>query len=80
MEARYVFLESYLEAEKQKSQLLETKLNSQEERFKALEDIVERVWVIPRDDISLSNKILGTGGWGYVTEATFRDQQVAAKC
>ena len=80
MEARYVFLESYLEAEKQKSQLLETKLNSQEERFKALEDIVERVWVIPRDDISLSNKILGTGGWGYVTEATFRGRQVAAKC
>ena len=80
LEARCVLLESSLEAEKQKSQLLETQCNSQEERLRTLEDTVERVWVIPRDDISLSNKILGTGGWGYVTEATFRGRQVAAKC
>ena len=80
LEARCVLLESSLEAEKQKSQLLETQCNNQEERLRTLEDTVERVWVIPRDDISLSNKILGTGGWGYVTEATFRGRQVAAKC
>ena len=79
-EARYLFLESSLEAEKQKSQLLETKCSSQEERLKTLEDTVERLWIIPRDDVSLSNKILGTGGWGYVTEAIFRGRQVAAKC
>ena len=73
-------LESSLAAEKQKTQSLEAKCNSQEERLRAVEDTVERLWAIPRDEINLSNKILGTGGWGYVTEATFRGRRVAAKC
>ena len=45
-----------------------------------MEDTVERLWAISRDEINLSNKILGTGEWGYVTEATFRGGRVAAKC
>ena len=73
-------LESSLTAEKQKSQSLEAKFNRAEERLKAVEDTVERLWAISRDEIALSNKILGTGGWGYVTEATFRGRHVAAKC
>ena len=73
-------LESSLTAEKQKSQSLEAKFNRAEERLKAVEDTVERLWAISRDEITLSNKILGTGGWGYVTEATFRGRHVAAKC
>ena len=73
-------LESSLAAEKQKSQSLEAKCNSQEGRLRAVEDTVERLWAISRDEINLSNKILGTGGWGYVTEATFRGRRVAAKC
>ena len=73
-------LQSSLAAEKQKSQSLEAKCNSQEERLRTVEDTVERLWAIPRDEINLSNKILGTGGWGYVTEATFRGRRVAAKC
>ena len=51
-----------------------------EERLKRLEDTVERLWAIPRDEVLLSNNILGTGGWGYVTEATYRGRKVAAKC
>ena len=51
-----------------------------EERLKRLEDTVERLWAISRDEVFLSNKILGTGGWGYVTEATYRGRRVAAKC
>ena len=51
-----------------------------EERLQRLEDTVERLWAISRDEILLSNKILGTGGWGYVTEATYRGRRVAAKC
>ena len=51
-----------------------------EERLKRLEDTVERLWAISRDEVLLSNNILGTGGWGYVTEATYRDRRVAAKC
>ena len=51
-----------------------------EERLKAVEDTVERLWAISRDEVFLSNRILGTGGWGYVTEATYRGRRVAAKC
>ena len=50
-----------------------------EERLKRLEDTVERLWAISRDEIILSNNILGTGGWGYVKEATYRGRKVAAK-
>ena len=73
LETRCQSLESSLAAEKQKSQLLE-------ERLRTVEDTVERLWVISRDEINLSNKILDTGGWGYVKEATFRGRRVAAKC
>ena len=73
-------LELSLANEKQKSQSLEAKCVSQEERLKTMEDTVERLWTISRDEINLSNEILGTGGWGYVTEATFRGRRVAAKC
>ena len=80
LETRCQSLETSLAAEKQKSQSLEARCNSQEERLRTVEDTVERLWAIPRDEINLSNKILGTGGWGYVTEATFRGRRVAAKC
>ena len=80
LETRCQSLESSLAAEKQNSQSLEAQCNSQEERLRTVEDTVERLWAIPRDEINLSNKTLGTGGWGYVTEATFRGRRVAAKC
>ena len=79
-ERKSTTLETSLAAEKQKSQSLEAQCNSQEERLRTVEDTVERLWAIPRDEINLGNKILGTGGWGYVTEATFRGRRVAAKC
>ena len=41
---------------------------------------MERLWAILRDEVLLSNSILGTFGWGYVTEATYRGRRVAAKC
>ena len=40
---------------------------------------IERMWVISREDVHLSSKILGTGGWGVVQEATYRGQKVAVK-
>ena len=52
------------------------------ERLDTLEtsmSAVERLWVISRDDIHLSSRILGTGGWGVVQEATYKGQKVAAK-
>ena len=49
-------------------------------RLNTLEDTVERWWAISRNEVLLSNNILGTGRWGYVTEATYGDRRVAAKC
>ena len=46
--------------------------------MKAVEDTVERLWAISRDELLLSNNILG--GATYVKEATYRDHRVAAKC
>ena len=66
-------LQTLLSAEQQKT-------NGLLDRIKTLEDTVERLWAISRDELQLSNNILGTGGWGYVKEATFRGRRVAAKC
>ena len=52
------------------------------ERLDTLEmsmSALERLWVISRKDVNLSSKILGTGGWGVVQEATYKGQRVAAK-
>ena len=49
------------------------------ERLKGVEDCVERLWTVSREELHLSNNILGTGGWGYVKEATYRGRRVAAK-
>ena len=38
-------------------------------------------WEVPRGDVTLNmQRILGTGGWGFVVEGTFRGQTVAVKC
>ena len=81
-------LKEELSIEKQESQVLQQKCDCLEntvipsllERLKAVEDTVERLWAISRDEVVLSNNMLGTGGWGYVTEATYRGRRVAAKC
>ena len=81
-------LKKELSIERNKSEVLQQKCNYLEstiiasllERLKGLEDTVERLWAISRDELALDYKILGTGGWGYVTEATYRGRTVAAKC
>ena len=80
LKSRCEALELSLATEKQRSQSLEAKCNDQEERLRTMEDIVEQLWTISRDEITLSNKKLYTGRWGYVKKATFRGRQVAAKC
>jgi len=66
-------LQAALSAEEQKTDGLL-------DRIKTLEDTVERLWAISRDETQLSTNILETGGWGYVKEAIFRGRRVAAKC
>ena len=38
------------------------------------------LWELPREDVHISQTILGTGGWGYVARGTFRGEEVAVKC
>ena len=52
------------------------------ERLDTLEmsmSAVERLWVISRNDVHLSSKILGTGEWGVVQEASYKGKKVAVK-
>ena len=79
LNSRCETLESSLAAEKEVSLVLQAKCVSQEERLRTMEDTVEQLWTISRDEIDLSNETLGEGGWGYVKEATFRGRRVAAK-
>ena len=81
-------LKEKLDIEKRESQVFQQKCDYLEntvipsllERLKAVEDTVERLWAISQDEAVLSNKMLGTGGWGYATEATYTGRRVAAKC
>ena len=38
------------------------------------------LWELPREDVHISQTLLGTGGWGYVARGTFRGEKVAVKC
>ena len=40
----------------------------------------ESSWIISREEIHMTEHILGRGGWGEVKVATFRGLRVAAKC
>ena len=37
-------------------------------------------WVVRREEIEVTDEVLGTGGWGEVKVAKFRGLRVAAKC
>ena len=37
-------------------------------------------WIVPRHHVTVLEKLLGGGAWGYVKEGKFRGQQVAVKC
>lgn len=39
----------------------------------------DQPWIIPREEIKLSDKVLGTGAWGRVLEGNFRGTKVAVK-
>ena len=39
-----------------------------------------QLWELPREEVHISQTILGTGGWGYVAKGTYQGQSVAVKC
>ena len=64
------------EAEQYQRQLREEQVQCQQPvRADALE-----LWELPREQVHISQTILGTGGWGYVARGTFQGQAVAVKC
>ena len=42
--------------------------------------LVQPNWIVSAEEIVISDRELGRGGWGYVRVATFRGCTVAAKC
>ena len=74
-----------LHLEQENSKKLQEELNSNIEKvineaIPQLKMEKETKWSIARHEVDLSNNVLGTGEWGYVTEAKYRGQRVAAKC
>ena len=76
-------MQTELATEKETSSHLQnTVVPDLQERISDLENslqCLEWVWVIPRDEVHLSEKVLGGGGWGCVHEATYGGRRVAAK-
>ncbi len=82
-----------LEEERQQKTTLEARLRNleyqmEEERNVQLSTVIEvdsalgcqtRDWTIQREEVVLSENVLGRGGWGKVCEGTFRSCQVAVK-
>ena len=68
--------QSQQEIEELKEQIRE--LTEQSKQYRS--QIQTPVWVINRSEITLSEKELGRGAYGWVKEATFRGCKVAVKC
>ena len=49
-------------------------------RGEAVDPQALEMWELPREEVHISQTLLGTGGWGYVARGTFRGQTVAVKC
>ena len=73
-------------------QRAEAEAESYQRRIRVLEHETERArqttdvsvrgdqpWMISKDEIKLSDKVLGTGAWGRVVEGNFRGTKVAVK-
>ena len=54
-------------------------MNQSQEEVRQLH-IQQDHWVMTKDDITVTQEVLGKGGWGEVRVAKFRGLRVAAKC
>ena len=61
---------------RQQIQQVTNQMTMMEKLFNA----VKPQWLISKCEITLTQDELGNGGWGRVVKATFRNEQVAAKC
>ena len=72
---------------RQMRQQIETQMQQQMQQITNQLTMMQKVfnavkpqWLISRREIALTQHELGNGGWGRVVKATFRNEQVAAKC
>ena len=64
-----------------KTQSKEDTIREQQEEICRLRSQVENPhWVLQNEEVEMTNKIVGKGGWGEVKVAIFRGTKVAAKC
>ena len=58
---------------------LQLSLSTAQQTMSQLRSLETRDWVIPRDEIQITDKCLGRGGWGSVNEGTYCGCTVAVK-
>ena len=75
-------LQQELQYSQEREQLLLQQLQEiqQDKTSLVQESQNESTWIISREEIHMTEQILGRGGWGEVKVATFRGLRVAAKC
>lgn len=76
-EERLQRAEADVETHQRRARVLEHEI----ERARQTTDIFrgEQPWMVTKDEIKLSDKVLGTGAWGRVVEGNFRGTKVAVK-
>ena len=72
-------LEREREVYEQRIRESERTLVDSERRVGDLQSAEPRDWIIRRDEVIISEKVLGTGGWGNVYQGSFRGCDVAVK-
>lgn len=70
-----------LQANQQAQERTLQNMEAHRSREKQSADILrkDQPWMIAKDEIKLSDRVLGTGAWGRVLEGTFRGTKVAVK-
>ena len=56
------------------------RLRAEVTSLRSILQLVQPNWIVSAEEIVISDRELGRGGWGYVRVATFRGCSVAAKC
>ena len=78
-ELQFRRLGSLLQIQEQQNRELRASLTAAQQALEENRLSESRDWVISRDEVRMSDRSLGVGGWGAVFEGTFRGTKVAVK-
>ncbi|XP_019854478.1 PREDICTED: uncharacterized protein LOC109583530 [Amphimedon queenslandica] len=73
-------LQRQLQLREQQLEEREREFQERERQFEEQIQVAESSWVVNRREITMTEVVLGKGGWGEVKVAGFRGLKVAAKC